>query len=231
MAILERAVQRDDLGGSSKAEPATKDLYRTWWGSHGKMLLWLQREYLAAEFSDYDPSSDRDDDKPYDLDHIQPQAEWSFYWGGLDERFDKSVDRNARDCFRDGRDQLGNGIGNFRWIGSSDNRKEGANDLVTKLKLRRFIETSEPVKPDAWMISTFNATTNSINLWITAGRDDPSKGVWTLARMQAFQQAVEERAVWLFQQFWSDAGFAVWFPGEDNAESGPPGADNVSPLL
>ncbi|MBU1117311.1 MAG: DUF262 domain-containing protein [Bacteroidetes bacterium] len=38
-----------------------------------KILLWLQRKYLTRQFPDYDPTSERDEDLPVDLDHLIPQ--------------------------------------------------------------------------------------------------------------------------------------------------------------
>lgn len=173
------------------------------------MLLWLQRSYLEREFADYDPSSDRDDDKPYDLDHIQPQAAWNFDWRSRGKMIENSDDH---DHFGDGRDPLGNGIGNLRWIGSSENRRAGALGLIKKLCLQRFVQATEQPELDPWMASVFDVRDRpTVDLWIKAGAD----GKWTAARMQAFQQAVEERAAWLYQQLWCGAGFSKWLPNEE----------------
>lgn len=197
--------EREGFEEPIKIMAGTKDLYRTWWWSRGKMLLWLQRSYLEKEFAGYDPSSDRDDEKPFDLDHIQPQAVWDFDWRQRNKRIE---DRDDHDHFGDGRDQVGNGIGNLRWIGSSENRSDGSTGLVEKLGLKRSAQAIGPIELDHWMTSAFNARDRlTVDLWIEAGAD----GAWTKTRMQAFQQAVEERAAWLFQQLWTDAHFRLWF--------------------
>ena len=102
------------------------------WSNRGKnALLWLQREYLRRHFATYDPTSDRDEDLPIDLDHIVPQDRFNAHWSrvgayppGLDEYpKDKEVLDNLWKC----RGEVGNLLGNLRWLSSSENRSRGAD--------------------------------------------------------------------------------------------------------
>jgi len=198
--------EREDFEEPTKTEASTRDLFRTWWGSGGKMLLWLQRQYLALEFKDYDPSTDRDDEKPYDLDHIQPKAAFDFHWNGMMEMFDEPLIDLYQTSFYYGRDQLGNSIGNYRWIGSSVNRSNGDMNILEKLNLKTF----EASHADLWINSAFNIGDETVRqTWSVAG----GEGKWSATRLLAFQQAVEERAMWLYEEFWRSAGFDEWFPG------------------
>ena len=194
-----------------------KDLFRTWWHSGGKMLLWLQRQYLTERFPHYDPSSDRDEEQPYDLDHIQPRASWGVNWTTQSKRLPNG-DKETH--FRDGREHLGNSIGNYRWIGSSENRRDGDLNLRQKLRLQEPGQTSSETHntelpgPD-WSLGVFDRQQQ--NVWWQAGAEDGAdtkeKSIaWPPARIAAFQQAVEERTVWLYEQWWNEAGFERWIP-------------------
>lgn len=191
----------DELG--ELAVP-TRDLYKTWWFSGGKLLLWLQRAYLSKVFSAFDPSSARDEEKPYDLDHIQPKAAWNFSWK---QRNARVQDQSLHESFGDGRFDLGDSIGNLRWIGSTENRGDGAEEVKEKLKLHRFAGETAVADPDPWMGSAFDIRPEAIETWIKASGEED----WTMERMQAFQYAVEKRTLWLYEQFWDTAGFAAWF--------------------
>ena len=177
------------------------------------MLLWLQRRYLTERFPDYDPSSDRDEEKPYDLDHIQTRASWGAYWSTQLERLPSDTDNQH---FRDGRDNLGDSIGNLRWIGSSENREDGDLGLREKLRLR---EPGKPVEasdiastgqagPD-WKLGAFEDASH--DLWWKAGAEKDSP-YWTVERIAAFQEAVEKRTVWLYKEWWREAEFDKWLP-------------------
>ena len=131
----------------------TKALFRAWWYSRGKMLLWLQRQYLARAFPHYDPSSNRDEEKPYDLDHIQPQAIWGEHWASQQSLIDKA----DRTHFNNGRGHLGNAIGNFRWIGSSQNRSDGAISVRQKLQLGS--RDDMPTNVPDWAVGILRADT------------------------------------------------------------------------
>ena len=185
----------------------TKELFRAWWQSGGKMLLWLQRRYLTEQFPKYNPSSDRDEEKPYDLDHIQPKESWRADWRTQERR----LLGDPKDHFYYGRDHLGNSIGNFRWVGSSENRSDGKLGLREKLRLKEPGKPSAeitpaetgPTEPD-WKLGIFDEEAQ--DLWWKAGGGDS----WSADRIAAFQQAVEQRTVWLYGQWWKQAGFDQW---------------------
>jgi|GEM_PF-3188427 len=108
--------------------------------SRGKnALLWLQREYLRRHFPSYDPTSDRDEDLPIDLDHIVPQERFGFHWqeAGFPEGLTYKEHRDTLDNLWRYRGEVGNLLGNLRWLSSSENRSRGADmsgDGVDTLK-------------------------------------------------------------------------------------------------
>lgn len=108
-------------------------------------LMWLQRLYISTKFPDYDPTSDRDEDLPIDLDHIIPHEIFGFDWRHRERQLHEEIvsDVSISQNFRDQRGLIGNSIGNFRWLDAPDNRSrqngpyepidsEGKLDLVSK---------------------------------------------------------------------------------------------------
>ena len=176
-----------------------KELYKYWWDSGGKMLIWLQRDYIATKFENYDPASGRDDDKPFDLDHLQPQSYFKYVGIGDAARYNN---------FLKTRHILMNGIGNLRWFDSSENRSFGDVNVVCKLKL------NDHSPSDKWNFSGFNGEDENVRqAWKDAAVS--SEKTWTAPNMTAFQDAVEERTLWLYEQFWSQASFAKWLLGSE----------------
>lgn len=100
------------------------------WSSKGKSaLLWLQRQQIEDTFTHFDPTSDRDDDLPIDLDHIIAQDVFNFTWNANacpkaadDSKLDPDFAKQLRE-FRNG---LGNTLGNLRWLCASENRRRGS---------------------------------------------------------------------------------------------------------
>jgi hypothetical protein len=90
-----------------------------------RALMWFQRSYIAEEFPDYDPTSDRDEDLPIDLDHIVPYDAFGFDWRYRASRLKEPEEKNISDNFRWGRGIVGNSLGNFRWLAASENRGRG----------------------------------------------------------------------------------------------------------
>lgn len=176
-------------------------LYGIWWWSGGRLLLWLQRKHLEAEFPRYDPLSDHDEDLPIDLDHIQPRADWRFDWSNRKKKYLVQLPESDHHAFYEGRDQLGDSIGNFRWVASAKNRSDGALALADKLHRARGDDVGEA---EAWLAEAFDPAV--IEDWIAASA---SEG-WTTERVVGFQRVVEERALWLYRRFFEEAGFARW---------------------
>ena len=172
-----------------------KDLMRTWWYSSGKMLLWLQRRTLVAEFGQYEPASGRDDDKPYDLDHFCARAVWM---EAIYNHHDCDEGSKVREFATNGRYVLGDAIGNFWWLGSSDNRRIGDASIKTRFDT---LATSDAFK------EAFGCDNIHLQMW----RDAAIEGKkWTSAARKAFQKAVETRTVWLYRRFYDELGFKEW---------------------
>lgn len=92
-----------------------------------RVLLWLQRSYVAQRFPDYDPVSTRDDDLPFDLDHVIPYKLFGADFRTVSPKLDLiAADLSA---FRNNRGAIGNSLGNYRWLDASVNRGRGA-DLI-----------------------------------------------------------------------------------------------------
>jgi len=164
------------------------------WTFADRMLLWLQRHYIAKTFASYDPAAGRDEDKPYDLDHIQPRALWRMDWRTMAGRL---PDAWGKDSVYRNRDHLGEAIGNKRWIDFATNRRDGASSLEPKLD-----------NVEDWGIGAFDTSDANRALWTRAAADGTN---WSDEQLVAFQDAVEARTLWLYRQFWKDAGFHAWW--------------------
>lgn len=178
-------------------EPTIKlarDYYHRWWGkgSHNHpLLLWLQRNYVKSLPGS--PVAGREEDTPYDYDHILPQSHWN-YWTGQGQ----NVDRIA--LFMPKNDNqywvIGNSIGNIRVWSSSDNRSDGATPPIKKLVNEDFFKNSAiPFQHKHW--------------WDECSSEKQHRS-WSKNRAIAFQRAVEERSWALYQQFYNELGFASW---------------------
>lgn len=160
-----------------------------------RALLWLQREYIATKFPDYDPTSERDEDLPIDLDHIVPSSIFGFDWRYKDSRLDlKTYPSLASENFRWGRSVIGNSLGNFRWLDASDNRArrdgmyqplEGGADMVKG--------------PDEW--NKIISKTDGEVIW---SRDDVAN----------FQRLIDLRTLDLYEQLLKDSGVENLISGQ-----------------
>jgi len=190
-----------------KKDQAPVDLYRTWWCSRGNFLMWLQRDYLEAQFQDFDPAAGREDDVPYDLDHMCPAADWARNWTTFEAalRDANCLSKDEIKSMRQARSVLGNSIGNFRLIDASKNRGDQDDDILKKMPFVSCdAELSEcDVKRMAEM--AFNADQRAI--WRMASGKDKK---WDRERLFAFQKAVEERTHWLYRYFYENLGFERW---------------------
>jgi len=92
-----------------------------------RLLLWLQRHYLARNYGDFNPTSSHDKDLPIDLDHMIPESKFGFNWNSEGLRPDfEDPDEN----FYWQRKPIGNSLGNFHWLDAAENRSRGAGKLV-----------------------------------------------------------------------------------------------------
>lgn len=108
------------------------------WTPKGKnLLLWMQSDYLNKHYPDFDPTSDRDEFLPVDLDHIIPSSRFEFRWSEKEAALwlDKLGTEDQLEIFHDNRKSLGNLIGNLRWLDASVNRSRGDGGDVNDNRL------------------------------------------------------------------------------------------------
>jgi hypothetical protein len=194
------------FGAREDSPPAiqgSRQLYVRWFHRR-QMLLWLQRKTLVVEFRDANPLAGRDEETPYDYDHICPWADW-----GADYRSFRSPLKYY--CEQDQAWVVGNCIGNFRIEESSSNRINGDSSPKEKLKLAE-IDSQET--QDILMKSAI--TPDEAIAWRNCSYDDTNKGEWNEGRAVAFREVVEERAFRLFKQYFEESGFDAgsnaWVP-------------------
>lgn len=183
-----------------KEEEPHRDLASAWWFSR-KMLPWLQRDYLGKQFTDYQPMSDHEDDRPYDWDHICPRADWKPDGRGIaakDMGFDDENDRKAK---MGDPGMVGDSVGNFRLVNFPQNRGDGAKRIFEKLL---FLDAPDK-HPELGSASDFLLGDEvEIALWRKVDTGGP---VWDDNRRGAFQQVVEFRTARLYRAFHEQLGF------------------------
>ena len=159
-----------------------------------RTLMWLQRDYIATKFPNYDPTSDRDEDLPIDLDHIVPSSIFGFDWRYKESRLDlKTYPSLGSENFRWGRSVLGNSLGNFRWLDASDNRARGAGNYVA------LDGQADMVKdPDEW---------NKI----ISKNDD--RRIWSRDDVANFQRLIDLRTLDLYEKLLKDSGIEALTAG------------------
>lgn len=200
-----RGGRRFEIPKETSSEEKRKiKLYNCWWG-HGRyvhpILLWLQRD-LVSTFSG-DPMAGRDEETPYDYDHICPSSYW-FNNGKSDKNKDRIIDHLAEG---DGHWRVGNSIGNVRVWGSSDNRSDGDDSPAEKILNR--IDSR-----DILVQSAIDIESEQIAYWQKCSGDKGKGKVWDLSRAQAFQRAVEHRAFALYERYYTELGFDDWIETE-----------------
>ncbi len=179
-----------------------------WWWSGRKVLPWLQRDYIVEAFPGYRPLSDHEDDLPYDVDHICPWKDCGD-WFSVGTRIAaiKSVPGLER-RMRDGRDAVGNGIGNLRLVSASDNKGDRDADISEKMP---FAVEDNPSEKDQANMAKFAMPPEDRALWKQVSRSgNVAERQWDEHRLAAFQQAVEKRATWLYCCFYHELGYAAW---------------------
>ena len=181
-------------------------LASAWWWCARKLLPWLQRDYVASAFPHYDPLSDRDDDLPYDLDHLCPQADWGAHWAGLSGRIEASA--SIARAMWGWRSLLGNGIGNLRIVDASVNRGDGDTPLPAKVP---GLSDPQLTAEAAAAMAAMALDPAERALWLAASTPDDR---WDEARLAAFQSAVERRSADLYRRYFEDLEFATWLQGD-----------------
>ncbi len=189
-------------------EAALYHFYRNWWRPwtyHHPVLLWLQREYVTSQFSE-DPLAGREEDTPYDFDHILPYNHWGDWRG-------QHTDPNRLPVFAEGElGVAGNGIGNVRVWGSSLNRSDGDTAPGIKLMLVDTASTDVSVTSAAELLrwSAIPDTDDSREAWLRASGLAAHERSWNPDRVQAFQRAIELRAFDLYCQYFNGLGYSGW---------------------
>lgn len=200
------------------------DFYRRWWRPwtyHHPMLLWLQREHVTAIKGD--PMAGREEDTPYDYDHILPFSHWGD-WRGT----------GNPPSFSGGEiGVIGNGIGNVRVWDSSSNRGDG--DVAPAYKLRLVANPDEEqsvqrplLTPEELLrLSAIPNFEEHRNFWQICSGLGADKREWSLNRVSAFQAASESRAFHLYGRYFSEPNFAEWFEAEVAAQEDMPEISTV----
>ncbi len=144
-----------------------------------RTLLWLQREYLAGRFPDYDPTSGRDEDLPIDLDHLIPHTKFGEDWRHQQKCLSFS---DEKENFRHLRGTVGNSLGNYRWLDASDNRSRQANKIENSEGERDIIEE----------VADWNALIG--------------KNPWNENDVAAFQKVIDLRTITIYEHLLAVGG-------------------------
>lgn len=196
------------MNGTHEEANGLRDLFEHFW-RHKELLLWLQRDYVEKEFHDYKylaRNDDSEDNVPYDFDHLVPQADWS-----TDIRNARIKDEKVKKAFQWYRAWIGNAIGNFRVVGSAENRGRRDTPLGKML--------DEPPKIEEWKRDfAFAPTNDELKWWLTASpaSDAEKNCTWDEKRIESFQAAIEHRTVALYRQYFNEAGFHEWLDGDSS---------------
>jgi hypothetical protein len=193
--------KQGDEGHTGVYEFYRNHWWRPWTHRH-PLLLWLQREMVSAELdSKTDPMAGKDEDTPYDYDHILPYDHWGNWTGA--KKGDRLLD------FADFADRqiwvVGNGIGNLRVWGSGLNRADGNKPPEEKLKLYADLDDIER----RTLLKYSCIHVDEIDNWRMASGKESYRS-WSCERALAFQSAVEMRAFHLYQRYFNELEFAEW---------------------
>ncbi len=158
-----------------------------------RSLLWLQREYLAETFPKFDPTSSRDEDLPIDLDHLIPRKKFGEDWRKQKNQLLSGNDRASLSDsdmvnFKDARHTVGNSLGNYRWLGSSENRRR-QNGQIENRKCD-FIGVLKP--------------------W----NDLIDNDHWGSDAVASFQRLIDLRTVSIYQEILNGAGLKEFVMGK-----------------
>jgi hypothetical protein len=170
------------------------------WCFRKNLLLWLQRETLAVTFKDSDPLAGRDEETPYDYDHVCPRDDWA-----SDGRSHKVILKQFCQDYTQAW-LIGDCIGNFCVLESGANRSYGKSSPALKLNL------NEIDSPETLKICEGNAIDRSeAEGFNKVSVEEKCQGEWDEARALDFQKVVERRAFRLFKQYFKEGGFDEWF--------------------
>ena len=177
----------------------SRELYARWF--HRKeLLLWLQREMLVAEFVCADPLAGREEETPYDYDHICPHNDWGRAGYGVRAAFRDFCEYSAAWI-------VGNSIGNYRVWDSSSNREDQDDPAPCKLQLSE-LDSDETKKRLAYS----DIVREEAEGWKACSIAKDDQGRWDETRALNFQDVVERRAFRLFEKYFKEGCFDEWIP-------------------
>lgn len=213
--VLSPGVRR--LRSHERFVPAKDDeaklynFYRNWWRPwtyRHPVLLWLQRDYVSR-FQE-DPLAGREEDTPYDFDHILPHNHWGD-WRGTSEN--GHPDRLPN--FAEGDlGVAGNGIGNVRVWGSSENRSDGDTAPAIKLSLigsEGREDSNRLAAEELLRLSAIPDADDSRMAWVECSGEVGKERSWDEKRVVAFQRSIELRAFDLYCRYFNELGYASWY--------------------
>ncbi len=179
-----------------------------WYAVH--MLPWLQRAYLDKGFPGYLPLAEHEDDLPYDRDHICARAHWR-----PDERGGAPrLRQELLTPMKDARDHLGNAIGNYRLIGSSENRADGAVRIAEKAPfLFGQVNDERYGTPEDFCLDYDTANAD----WNDA---DGAEREWPDSRLEGFQTAIVNRTAVLYCRFFDILEYGKWLEEAERPAAG-----------
>jgi hypothetical protein len=151
-----------------------------------RALIWLQRRYITQTFPHYDPTSTRDDDLPFDIDHAIPRGLFGANWRKVQKRICLSAP--DKDHFSDWRSTVGDSLGNLRWLAAADNRGRGMGE----------IEPERPNDGDQPRIDDYIARASWNELISTE--------VWTQDEVATFQRLIDARTLLLTEMLMKEGG-------------------------
>lgn len=198
--------------GDTEAHQKARAFYARWWNRNGghvhPILLWLQRELENANtiMSSGDVQAGREDETPYDYDHICPSNHWHGWTG-------KHTDPTRLPVFCKDNDaywRVGNSIGNLRVWDSVTNRSDGDASPAVKLRLHDATRLENDGPPRSELLRLSAIPECHLEAWERCSRDEANKKVWDSDRASAFQRAVEQRAFHLYERYFNDLGFDLW---------------------
>jgi hypothetical protein len=184
----------DEIFKKDSSTSKQRELYKRfcWWRK--PILLWLQRDYVNRQFDEQSLANfaglTDEDTVPYDYDHLCPQSHWGAHWRTITRTFEASDNEAA---FKNGRNGVGNCIGNLHVLESSLNRGFGDDPLASKLESERWRHQD----------SLLYHFPEHEKLWDDASPtadNEKNDRTWGEARLQAFQGAVYGRAKGLYCQ-------------------------------
>jgi hypothetical protein len=165
---------------------------------------------VAEAFYENNPMAGKDEDTPYDYDHILPKAHWGD-WTGVtgDDRLPLFAEEPRKLWIE------GNGIGNIQVLAASHNRAWSDSPPITKLNLAPVSDNNEvetEISLDqAVLLENSAIPSDGIDDWRVASGTVDEYRSWNEKRVAAFQRAVENRAFFLYQCYFDGLGFSEWY--------------------